>query len=124
MNSIHNTYAIVLIGEIINIIVADNFHAANDCARIVSNDAQAVECNLYRCSIGDFYKDGRFYFKDGVTEIQRESTTEESITALNAQTAEIETQNLEILYQVCLLQLGVSDEDINTTKEVDQDDCL
>ena len=117
MYSIHNTYAVVLNGEIVNMIVADNFHVANDCARVVSNDAQAVECSLYKCSIGDYYKDGRFYFKDGVTEIPRESTPEESIAALNEQTAEIETQNLEILYQVCLLQLGISEEDINSSEQ-------
>lgn len=30
---------------------------------------------------------------------------------------EIETQNLEILYQVCLLQLGISEEDINSSEQ-------
>lgn len=115
--NIHNTYAVILNDEIINMIVANNFHVAMACARVVSQDAQAVECNLYRCSIGDIYKDGRFYFKDGVTEIPRESTPEESIADLNEQTAEIETQNLEILYQVCLLQLGISEEDINTSEQ-------
>lgn len=115
--NIHNTYAVILNDEIINMIVANNFHVAMACARVVSQDAQAVECNLYRCSIGDYYKDGRFYFKDGTTEIPKEPTLEESITALESANAEIETQNLEILYQVCLLQLGISEEDINTSEQ-------
>lgn len=108
MYSIHNTYAIILNGEIINIIVADNFHVANDCARIVSKDAHAVECNLYKCSIGDYYKDGRFYFKDGITEIQRESTPEESIETLKQSDSQLIESQVDLLYELSCLQLGIN----------------
>lgn len=108
MYSIHNTYAIILNGEIVNMIVADNFHVANDCARVVSNDAQAVECSLYKCSIGDYYKDGRFYFKDGVTEIPRESTPEESIATLKQTDSELMESQVDLLYELSCLQLGIN----------------
>lgn len=112
--SIHNTYAVILEEKIVNIIVADNFIVANECARSASNDASVAECNNYRCSVGDIYKDGTFYFKDGVTPIPEEIPVE---TKLDILANQVEENQLDMAYQICLLQLGVSDIDININEE-------
>lgn len=61
-----------------NIIVADNYEIANQLARdIYGEGAIAVDSTQYPVSIGDIYKDGMFYFKDGVTPVPRNKTGEE-----------------------------------------------
>lgn len=58
--------------------VKDNYEIANQEAReLFGNTAFAVDSTMYPVSEGDYYKDGIFYFKDGVTPIPREHTPEE-----------------------------------------------
>lgn len=96
-----------------NLIVCDDISTANILARgFYGEKAFAVESTDYAVNIGDVYKDGAFYYNDGLTPIPNTSM-ECKIEKLEDSQNEIESQNLEILYQVCLLQLGVSEEDIN-----------
>lgn len=58
--------------------VKDNYEIANQEAReLFGNTAFAVDSTMYSVSEGDYYKEGVFYLKDGVTPIPREHTPEE-----------------------------------------------
>lgn len=70
----HNVYAIVLNEEVINLIVAENIFQASESAKAYDFErASAVECTDYKCSIGDYYIDGIFYYKDRETQIPNTS---------------------------------------------------
>lgn len=85
----YNIYAIVLDTEIINIIVAENIFVAIECAKTYDSErADAVECGDYKCSIGDYYIEGTFYFKDKETPIPNTST-EHIISTLTESNAEL-----------------------------------
>ena len=82
----HDIYAIILNEEIINLIVAENIFQATECAKTYDSErAIAVECGDYKCSIGDCYIDGIFYFKDRETLIPNTSvnTLIETLTYSN-----------------------------------------
>ena len=72
------TFAIILEEKVVNDIVCDNYTLANSLAKAqYGQDVFAVDSTQYPASIGDFYKDGIFYFKDGTTPIPRQNTAEE-----------------------------------------------
>lgn len=58
--------------------VKENYEMANQEAReLFGGTAFAVDSTMYPVSEGDYYKNGIFYFKDGITPILREHTPEE-----------------------------------------------
>lgn len=69
----HKVFAIIIGEEIQNIIVAENIIIADICAKNTSENAFAIDCTDYPCSIGDFYIGTDFYFKDKVTIIPSNS---------------------------------------------------
>lgn len=70
----HKTFAIILNDEIVNIIVAESIIIAGMCAKEIDVEkAYSVECTDYPCSIGDYYIDNTFYFKDKITPIPNNS---------------------------------------------------
>lgn len=72
------TFAIIKDGAVIQDMVCENYTIANEVARAqCGEEAFAVESTQYPVSAGDYYKDGIFYFKDGITEIPRTPTAEE-----------------------------------------------
>lgn len=62
------------------------------------------------------YEDGKYFFENGEfvlnAEWKRWVSPEERITQLEEQLSVMEENDAELLYQVCLLQLGVSEEDL------------
>lgn len=68
---VQHVYAYILNETVMNVVVCDNYQLANDVAKgSYGNDAFAVECAQWACSIGDKYINGVFYEPDGVTPIQ------------------------------------------------------
>lgn len=59
---VHQVYALIDSNETVqNIMVCDNYEEANRIARAVYGDnAFAVDCLQYPCSIGSVYHNGRF----------------------------------------------------------------
>lgn len=104
---------------VVNTIVADNYEAASKIARAQLGDsAIAMDTTLYPVSAGCVYVGDNFYNEDGEL-IERNKTEEERITVLERENTQLEEQlsimeenDAELLYQVCLLQLGVSEEDL------------
>lgn len=90
---VHQVFAVINEEVIENVIVCDNYTLANDLARTVFGEsAIAVECTQYCVGIGDFYKEGRFYFKDGETIVKRQNTAEEEAAEAKEKAAMIEQQ--------------------------------
>lgn len=95
------TFAIVLNEKVVNDIVCDNYTLANDLARSQYGDkAFAVDSTQYPASIGDYYKNGTFYFKDGTTSIPRQNTAEEDAREANAKAEELSTTLDSVLTEV------------------------
>ena len=96
----YNIYAIIIDEQIINLIVAENIFVAKEIAATYDKEkADAVECTAYKCSIGDYYIDGKFYYKDKETEILDTSVN----MMIDSHTHNISTLNNEIsiIQNVC-----------------------
>lgn len=91
---VHQVYAMVDKDEIVqNITVGENYEDANRIARAVYGDnAFAVDCLQYPCSIGNIYHDGRFWElkEDGTkAEIDYVPTQEQQVQSLQAENDEL-----------------------------------
>lgn len=66
--------------------------------------------------VPDDYEHGKYFYENGEFVLNEEwkpyVTPEERIAQLEAQVAIHEENDAELLYQVCLLQLGLSEEDL------------
>ena len=79
---VHQVFAIVHEETVQNIIVCDNYELANQIARgTYGEEAIAVDCLQYPCSIGGKYKDGIFYDLDG-NEVAYVPTQEQQVASL------------------------------------------
>lgn len=79
---VHQVFAIVHEETVQNIIVCDNYELANQIARgTYGEEAIAVDCLQYPCSIGGKYKDGKFYDLEG-NEIAYVPTQEQQVASL------------------------------------------
>lgn len=89
----HQIFAQIYDTAIKNIIVCDNYELANQLARMIYGDsASAWECTQYPVSIGDKCINRVFYFKDGVTQVPRTPTAEESVTMLTVENTDLKSQ--------------------------------
>lgn len=79
---VHQVFAIIHEEIVQNIIVCDNYELANQIARgTYGEEAIAVDCLQYPCSIGGKYKDGKFYDLEG-NEIAYVPTQEQQVASL------------------------------------------
>lgn len=85
---VHQIYAEIFENEVKNIIVCDNYETANWLAKAsYGEDAFAVDCLQYPCSIGDKYSNENFskVSEDGAEiAIVQVSTTEDDVKELTA----------------------------------------
>lgn len=86
---VHQVFAQICDEEVKNIIVCDNYEMANWLTRASYGDeAFAVDCLQYSCSIEDRYRDGNFYRvnEDDTEEIiPYTPTAEQTVPVLSAQ---------------------------------------
>lgn len=82
---VHEVFAQIFEGEVKNIIVCDNYPKADYLTKaIYGQEAFAVGCLQYPCSIGDKYHDGSFWSVN-------EDGTETRIDGLPTQEQEVQT---------------------------------
>lgn len=82
---VHQIFAQIYEEKVQNIIVCENYTMANWLAQqAYGEDAFAVECTQFACTIGDTYKNGVFYrVIDGQnTIIYKTPTAEDEVTIL------------------------------------------
>ena len=99
-------------GVIQNIAMFDNFEEANVITRAsYGNEAFALAYN-YAVGIGDVFKNGIFYVveDDGtLTEAEYIPNDEENIRLHEAQLSEMTDYQAEMLYELSLMQLGITE---------------
>ncbi len=90
---VHEVFAQICDGEVKNIMVCDNYPTADYLTKCVYGDeAYAVDCLQYACTIGDKYHDNKFYrvAEDGTEEeIPYTQTQEQQVAALQADNDEM-----------------------------------
>lgn len=91
---VHEIFAQVHNGVVQNIIVCDNYPTADHLTKcIYGSEAFAVDCLQYKCSVGDKYHDGCFWYVDPETgeevQIPYIPTQEQQVSALTAENAEL-----------------------------------
>ena len=92
---VHQVFAQIYEGEVKNVMVCDNYELANWISRATyGNEAFAVDCLQYPCSIGDRYHDGTFYRVDPETE---EETLIDYIPTQEQEVQELRTSNKELI---------------------------
>ena len=99
---VHQIYAIIdADGTIQNIMVCDNYEEANLIARAAyGDDAVAVDCLQYPCSIGGRYHDGKFWNVNeaGVeTEVAYVPTQEQQVADLQSLNDELTLAMAEMI---------------------------
>lgn len=108
---IHQLYALIFDGEVVNIFVCEDYELANQLARATyGNSAVAVECNQYPCTIGDRYINNTFYRTDNngeEVEIQYVPTEKQMIELLNIEVDTMSEYMVELDYQAAMLSLGL-----------------
>lgn len=100
-----------------NIIVASDYEKASKIARtFYGSDAIAIDTTLYPVAIGYTYVNKVFYDANGNV-VESNPTEAEEIAELKATTAaqgeeiyNLTEYNAEMLYQISLLQLGITEE--------------
>lgn len=90
---VHQVYAEICDDTVQNIMVCDNYEMANYISRATYGDqAFAVDCLQYPCSIGDKYHSGRFWHIDeegNETEVVYVPTAEEEVQILRGETDDL-----------------------------------
>lgn len=101
------------INSIDNIIVADNYDVANQLARnLFGSRAYAVDTTLCPVAIGDKHRDGNFYRDDKL--IPYNPTEAEEIKALREEIDMMVDMDADLLYEVALLKLGLTEDDLTS----------
>lgn len=99
----HNIYAQIYDGTVQNVMVCDNYELANQLSRMsYGDDAFAVDCMQYSCTIGDKYHDGMFF-----REIDNAEIPIEYIPTEKEQIATLTAKNMALDGQVTNLQLAL-----------------
>ena len=102
---VHQVYALISEEKVQNICVCDNYEMANFIARASYGDeAFAVDCLQYRCTLGDLYKNGTFYH------INEETGEEIALEYVPTQEQQVQTLNNEMedtQYQLTEAQLAL-----------------
>lgn len=104
---VHQVYALISEEKVQNICVCDDYEMANFIARATyGNDAFAVDCLQYACTLGDFYRDGLFYKVNQETSeevvIEYTPTQEQQVFTL---TQEVDATNNELTQtQIALVE--------------------
>lgn len=111
---VHELFAQVFDGEVKNIMVCENYPTADHLTKcIYGSEAYAVDCLQYKAQIGDKYHDGFFWYTDEETgeETKREyvPTLEQQVTAQETQLSEMTDYQAEMLYELSLMQLGITE---------------
>ena len=110
-------------GEVKNIIVCDNYEAANYLARCTYGDeAFAVDTTQYPLRIGDKYIDGRFFrlaVEEGgeEKEIFANPTEKQAIDELTIDNEMLVKSVMNLDYGLSLQTLGVTETEIALLKE-------
>ena len=90
---VHENFAQICDGEVKNIIICENYPTADHLTKCVyGNDAFAVDCLQYKCSIGDKYYNNTFYTVDENGEdvaLEYMPTQEQEIEQLKAENNEL-----------------------------------
>lgn len=98
------TFALIAGGTIQNDIVCSSYTTANELAKgQYGVEAFAVDSTQYPVSIGDYYRDGIFYFKDGNTPVPRQNTAEE-----DARLALLNTERLQADMDYVSMETGIA----------------
>lgn len=101
----HNIYAQIYNETVENVMVCDNYEMANWITRMSYGDeAFAVECMQFPCTIGDKYYDGKFYrvSEDGKeTPIEYVPTQEEQVIMLESENSELKKQITDTQLALC-----------------------
>ena len=88
---VHQVYALIYNEKVENVCVCDNYEMANYIARATyGNEAFAVDCLQYPCTIGDTYKEGVFY------RLNEETGEEFIIEYVPTQEQQVQTLNNEL----------------------------
>lgn len=116
---VHQVYALISEEKVQNVCVCSNYEMANYIARASYGDeAFAVDCLQYPCSIGDSYRNNTFYRMDEETgeeiEIEYIPTQEQQVEIL---TNDLETTNDE-LTQTQLALIESYEENLALQEEV------
>lgn len=102
------------VNEIQNIIVCDNYEVANQIARLnYGGDAYAVDTTYYPLTIGCKHVGGKFYSKDGTTEIPKNPTAEEQVEQVKAENTALEERLALAESAINMLLLG---QEVNTNE--------
>lgn len=108
---VHQVFAQILDNEVNNVIVCENYELANWLARATyGEEAFAVDCLQYSCSLGDQYRDGKFYriSEDGAErEIEYVPTQEQQVHVLNYEAIRSEEHRLDLDYRLSKTELGL-----------------
>ena len=98
---VHQVFAQISEGTVQNVMVCENYELANYLTRCTYGDeAFAVDCLQYPCSIGDKYHDNKFYkvSEDGEeTEIEYVPTQEQQVATLQSLNDEMTIAMADIL---------------------------
>lgn len=91
---VHEVFAQIVDGKVINIIVGDNYPTADHLTKCVfGSNAFVVDCLQYKCAIGDLYHDGNFWRVDEETgeetQIEYVPTQEQQVSALTSENEEL-----------------------------------
>lgn len=103
---VHQIFAQISDEEIKNVIVCDNYELANYLARATYGEqAFAVDCLQYPCTIGDHYIEGRF-FRDLSDENGNVTGEQQEILAVPTAEQQIQVMEQELLHaQLALTEL-------------------
>ncbi len=109
---VHQVFAEIYEDTVQNVMVCDNYELANYIARCTyGKEAFAVDCLQYPCSIGDKYRDGRFWHIDEEgkeTEIAYVPTAEQEVQLLKADNKELKTSNEDLTLAMAAVIGGAS----------------
>lgn len=92
---VHQVFAQIFEGEVKNIMVCDNYELANSISRATYGDtAFAVDCLQYPCTLGDKYRNGRFYHTDLDT---KEEKIVEYVPTQEQQVQDLKAENEDLM---------------------------
>ena len=91
---VHEVFAQIVEGEVKNIMVCENYPMADYLTKcIYGNEAFAVDCLQYKCTVGDKYHDSCFWRVDPdtgeETQVEYVPTQEQQVAALQSENADL-----------------------------------
>lgn len=114
MADVHNIFASVVDGIVMNTFICENGPKADQLTRLAYGDrdgVEAVDISRFRVQINDLYKNGHFYRTDEETgeevEIPYVPTEEQEIESLNWEVSVMVEQSIQTEYLMCQMELSM-----------------